>query len=235
MVLCGFCLAADPAKTLGLELEIETEVTPKDDRNPMTRGRASASQISAYFDEIFGKLGNWLAHAFSDNRPIDGGNLSSSVVFMSGERAAFLGDPNAYRGGKFPGSGSYYLDPGKPLDDLLLPEGNDGPRIEVKSGKTPGATAEDGIENPFLRHSRAAIDQYFTANVVRTRKSPVTASRRSESPQSKMSVKAFRSLSALNSTVAFSAIQSVPEPSSVLFCGFAAVVFTWHRRRPRAR
>lgn len=232
MVLCGFCLAQDPVKRPEPELPVETEVVPEVDPNPMADGKTSASEMSAYFDGIFGGLGNWLAYAFSDNRPIESGNLSSSMVFMSGERAASLGDQNAYNGRRLPGVSGLNLNSGKPLVDLHLPEGNEGPRIEIKSGKDKDSTAEGVVNDSVFRHSKAAIDRYFTANVIHPPKGPVNASRRPGSLRSKMSVKAFRSVSASNPAAASLAMQAVPEPSSILFCGFAAVICACFRRRP---
>ena len=229
MVLCGFCMAENPVKTPEIELEVETRVSPEVDPSPMADGKTSASEMSAYFDGIFGKLGNWLAYVLSDNRPIEPGNVSSAEVFMSGDRAAAIGDQYVPNGRKLVNWSGSDLNPDKPLSQ---PGDNQGPRIEIKSGSGKGSKGQGIVDDLVLRHSKAAIDRYFTANVLRAPKGPAKASRRLGSGQSKMSVKAFRYLSDSAKPATTFAMQAVPEPSSTLFFSIAAVICTCIRRRP---
>ncbi|MEO5916617.1 MAG: PEP-CTERM sorting domain-containing protein [Luteolibacter sp.] len=225
-------MAEDSVKTAGLELEVESEATSEGDPAPKASGKTSASEISAYFDEIFGKFGQWLAYTLSDDRPIESGNLSSSEGFLSGDRAAFLGSQPLDKGSEplvgIDETGNF----AQPPADWNPPEGYQGPRIEIKSRINKGPNAEGAIDESLFRHSKAAIDRYFAANVLRTHKIPANGSSRSETQRSKTSMTAFNSLSASDTTTASFAIQAVPEPSSILLCGFATTMFVWCRRRP---
>ena len=199
-------MAENPVKTPEIELEVETRVSPEVDPSPMADGKTSASEMSAYFDGIFGKLGNWLAYVLSDK-----------------------GDQYVPNGRKLVNWSGSDLNPDKPLSQ---PGDNQGPRIEIKSGSGKGSKGQGIVDDLVLRHSKAAIDRYFTANVLRAPKGPAKASRRLGSGQSKMSVKAFRYLSDSAKPATTFAMQAVPEPSSTLFFSIAAVICTCIRRRP---
>ncbi|MES2657037.1 MAG: hypothetical protein V4689_00390 [Verrucomicrobiota bacterium] len=223
-------MAEDPATETGLEVAVETEGNP----DAAADAKTSTAEMAAYFDEIFGKFGHWFAYAFSDNRPIESGNLSASMPFMNGDRASFLGDQNGPSGRTPSGGGSQTENPPKPPLDFDLPD-DDGPRIEIKSVKARNFTAEGIFNDSFFQHSNAAIDQHFMENVLRRDVISAPVSNRPATQRSKMSVKAFRSLPASDSPAASFAIQAVPEPSSILFCGFASMILAWHRRRPDSR
>lgn len=230
MVL-GLGMAENPAEKTGLELEIGKNVAEEVNPGPKPKGKKSAAEISAYFDEIFGNFSRWLSFAFSNNRPVESGNLISSESFMSGDREAFLGQQHAPVAQK-PGRGGK---PDRPPLDLDPPEGPGGPRIEIQSGKDKHSSGAGTVEDAFLRHSKAAIDRYYTANVVRTDQVPAKASGRSAAPRSRTAMKTARPNSTPDTTVATFAIQAVPEPSSILLCGFATVMAACFRSRPDSK
>ncbi len=230
MVLCGICAAEDHPKKVDRKLEVEVEVIPDGDLNPMADGETSASEMSAFFDGIFGNLGRWLAHTFSDNRPLEAGNTISSEVFMSGERAAYVG--NSSSDGKIASGGTGPVTkPNKPLIDVDASWPNGAPRIESKSSRHGGSKAERFIDGQPVRRSKAEIDAYFRANVVHTRKVNPKASAASETQRVEVSAQAVSPATSPKAISATLAIQTIPEPSSVLLCGLATMAVALRRRR----
>jgi hypothetical protein len=233
MVLCGICLAEERPETIGLELEIE--VLPGSDSNPMADGETPASEMSSYFDPVFENLGHWLSYVFSANRPIETGNSISSEVFMSGERAADLGDSISSDGANSPGGAGPTGKPNKPLIDLDASWPNGKPRIESKTSRRCGSGAERFMDGLPVQRSKAEIDAYFITNVVHTRKVHPKASASSEPQRVEGAEQALSPAFAPKTSAATFAVQTIQEPSSILFCGLATMVAALRRRRQGPR
>lgn len=200
-----------------LELLVDEESLPDSNIDQGLTGVDSASELEAFFESVFGNLGRGLAAAFANTNPVDGGNVHSSMDFMTGDRQSVVGN---------------YLSPVGPVDLSGLDFTSAANKTALyfttpeSASRKPGATPSDDAESELdalLAPEESAINAYFAEQVVgpEVKAKSVSPSKSATAPVAIPEGVLARA----------SRIQAVPEPSAILLAGLATFLFACGRKR----